>query len=100
MFSRCRLRAAVYAPLFIHLSLRKCVFEPEFMKPVLMKPVLMKPALLNLLLPKRVRILVTIPDDSLHERMSRAMRKAHVVESTALWKVLRCRKHRIVESLA
>lgn len=70
------------------------------MKPVFMKPVLMKPALLNLLLPKRVRILVTIPDDSLHERMSRAMRKAHVVESTALWEEQRCGWHCVVESAA
>lgn len=90
MFTRQCLRATVYAPLFTHLCLRKCVFEPEFMKPVLKKPVLMKPGLMNLLLPKRVRILVTIPDDALHERMSRAMRKAHVVEGTALWGEQRC----------
>lgn len=60
----------------------------------------MKPALLNLLLTKRVRILVTIPDDSVHERMSRAMRKAHVVEGTALWEVRCCRKYYVVESAA
>lgn len=96
MLKRYRLRATVYAPLFTHLCLRKCVFEP----------VLMKPVLLNLLLPKRVRILVTIPDDSVHERMSRATRKAHVVErhcvtgGAALWEALRCRKYCVVESAA